>query len=76
MKNRKIFVVFSLAILAIAFASVNFDTDSRTATILELNNIEALAGETVSGHIVCTGDGQLFCYLTNKSEYKEITITQ
>lgn len=60
-------------------ASINYGVSlkgGKNLTLSLLENIEALAGETVSGHIVCTGDGGLYCYLTNKSEYKEITITQ
>ena len=78
MDKKKFLTVMGIAIFAIAIAfNLNANLKSNAELDLVLDNVEALAiGEDVSGHITCSGEGGLYCYLTNKTEYKEIHITQ
>ena len=78
MRKKILSGVFALGLLATVGFGVNKSMKSDAhLSDLALSNVEALAGdETVSGYVICTGSGSLYCYLTNKSEYKEITIRQ
>lgn len=77
MRKKILSGVFALGLLATVGFGVNKSMSSTDLNDLVLSNVEALAdGETVSGMIECNDPGSLYCYLTNKSEYREILIYQ
>ncbi|NLD94697.1 MAG: hypothetical protein GX639_18740 [Fibrobacter sp.] len=76
MKKKLLGILSFLSITAVASFNLNLNTNNGSDASVVFDNIEALADETVRGMVECHGDGQLFCYVTNTCDYKEILIYQ